>query len=297
VAKKKGRIELAVPGRGQIRDMLGEGKVLDPAVMLVGIFATLLGSRVAGQAMAEKVLKRVGSTVVRVLGTGAMGVAFLLESGRVLKLTRDHNELEAAQALMRKRHPNITRFYDVFIARNGLGTGVIVRGSVDQNVGLLARTMPEFLPLAKALREATDRAAEVVTGSRRSLYQAMNRWIGFLKDALEGVEVEPGVRLTIRDEYGNALTPAVRGVLGDAIAGAEFLRECGIFGFDFHAGNVGVVMGEVGAMRGVIYDIGLTSSRARRGIDTERVTLEDILPTFGRMVAEVKKNPIPTVRV
>jgi hypothetical protein len=253
--------------------------------------------------MTEKVLDRVGSRPVGVLGTGAMGIAFQLEDGRVLKLTRDHDELEAAQALMSKSHPNMVRFYDVFIARNGIGTGVIVRGSVDMNVASLARENAAFLPLAKALLTATRRASDLfyparvpasqggwgAPGStiepldvnRKNLKLAMGVWVDTLKNA------------TLKDDFGGDSPSLAHKYKNDAIAGAMFLRKCGVYGFDFHAGNVGIVA-EDGVTRGVIYDIGLTSSRARRGIDAERVTLTDILPAFGRMVP--KKNPIPEVR-
>jgi len=291
--KKKTPIDLAVPGRQQVLEMMKAGQYLDATSLLVGMFATLLGGQIAGAAMVEKILKRVGSRVTGVLGAGAMGVAFQLDNGRVLKLTRDRDELEAAQALMSKKHPNVVRFYDVFIARNGIGTGIVVRGSVDQNVARLARTMPDFLDLAKALGEATAKATNSMpldrmghpSLTRKSLKEGMGVWLDYLSNV-----VIPDVG----ERYMDA-----RQVLDDAIAGVEFIMARGVYGFDFHAGNIGVVMDEVGSMRGVVYDIGITSSRARAGadIDTERVTLEDILPAFGRMVASTKKNPIPTVRV
>lgn len=292
MAKKKAPIELAVPGRQQVRDMVKAGQHPNGTVILEQMFATLLGSQTAGVAMAEKILKRVKSRVTGVLGAGAMGVAFQLENGRVLKLTRDHDELEAAQVLMSKRHPNVIRFYDVFIARNGLGTGIVVRGSVDQNVAQLARTMPDFLDLAKALNKATEMATAFQPGwpdqfriTRKSLHEGMKVYLEELVSAYRSLTF-PAPRST-----------ATMQVLADTIAGVGFLLKCGVYGFDFHAGNIGVVASEVGERRGVVYDIGITSSRARKGIDTERVTLEDIMPVFGRMVKEAGRNPIPTVRV
>jgi hypothetical protein len=202
----------------------------------------------------------------------------------VLKLTRDRDELEAAQVLVDKRNPNVIRFYDVFIARNGHGVGVIVRGRVDHSVGKLSQysEMLDFVPLKQLLTRATDKAAfqlpEGKEPSRKDLLRAMEVWLDYLSN------------------FTPPPTTRAQAILNDAVAGVEFLKGCGVYGFDFHAGNVGVVTDAAGMMHGVIYDIGLTSSRARRGIDTERVTLEEILPVFGRMVSGAKKNPIPTVR-
>jgi hypothetical protein len=290
MAKKKTKdaVDLVMPGRSQIQSEIVAGHVFDAGKLLINIFSNLLGGLAAGQALTQKVLKRVGSRPTSVLGVGAMGVAFSLDSGRVLKLTRDRDEVEAAQALRDRHHPNVTRFYDTFIARNGVGIGIVVRGAVDQNVARLGKTMPEFFDLGRILNRATGMATAVQP------QDSMGRWKITRKSLQKGMEV---YLEALRPPYIAPVMARSAQVLADTIEGVGFIKKCGVYGFDFHAGNIGVVMDEVGSMRGVVYDIGITSSRARKGVDVERVGIEDILPVFGQMVAAARKNPLPTVRV
>jgi hypothetical protein len=62
----------------------------------------------------QSIAKRMGETVTAELGKGANGVAYALESGRVLKITPDQAEVALATRLRSKRlYKHIVNVYDV----------------------------------------------------------------------------------------------------------------------------------------------------------------------------------------
>jgi hypothetical protein len=64
---------------------------------------------------AHKVAEELGEKIVKELGSGDFGTAFLLESGKVLKLTFDTNEVNVAKKLTRNKNlfNNIMNYYNV----------------------------------------------------------------------------------------------------------------------------------------------------------------------------------------
>lgn len=102
----------------------------------------------------RRVLRRAGGEPVRLLGRGLFGAAYLLSSGRVMKLT-DSTELRAALALRRVRSPNVVRVHDAFGAEaGGRATAVVVRDAVDQTLDRAPRWMD---PLVDRLFVRTER--------------------------------------------------------------------------------------------------------------------------------------------
>ena len=64
---------------------------------------------------ANKVAEELGEKIVKELGSGDFGTAFLLESGKVLKLTYDTNEVKVAKKLTKNKNlfNNIMNYYNV----------------------------------------------------------------------------------------------------------------------------------------------------------------------------------------
>jgi len=64
---------------------------------------------------ANKVAEELGEKIVKELGSGDFGTAFLLESGKVLKLTFDTNEVNMAKKLTKNKNlfNNIMNYYNV----------------------------------------------------------------------------------------------------------------------------------------------------------------------------------------
>ena len=64
---------------------------------------------------ANKIAEELGEKIIKILGSGDFGTAFLLESGRVLKLTFDLNEIDIAKKLSNNRNwfKYVMNYYNV----------------------------------------------------------------------------------------------------------------------------------------------------------------------------------------
>lgn len=196
--------------------------------------------RKAAPGILERVLGRVGEEPAEELGGGEKGVAYLLPSGRVLKLTADEDELRAVALLRGKDRPNLVRVHDAFYVRDGgNGTGVVVRDAVDEVLGWSGR----YPNLASLLRFSVVLANDVYIqrrgtyGARRALRDAM----GFLADEIR----EPKTHRL--DAHERALVPGI-------LAAMSALEALGIYTIDFAPNNVGLVDG-----RPVLFDLSAAS--------------------------------------
>lgn len=93
-----------------------------------------------GPAAYAAMLKRLGEEPVDYLGSGYTGSAFLLPSGKVLKLTTNAELLAAIQLQKAGPHPNIATIHDAFAILQKdsqdriFGVAVVVKDAVDGDI-------------------------------------------------------------------------------------------------------------------------------------------------------------------
>lgn len=203
---------------------------------LMDALGNIFGKKAAPE-IHEKVIRRVKEEPVQELGAGEKGVAYLLPSGRVLKLTADEDELRAAALIRGKDVPNVVRIHDAFYVREGdSGTGVIVRDAVDEALGWSGR----YPNLASLLRFSVVLANDVFiqrSGAYDDERRALRDAMGFLADEIRDPKTH---RL---DAHERALVPGI-------LAAMAALDKLGIYTIDLAPNNLGVTEG-----RPVVFDL------------------------------------------
>lgn len=269
--------ELVVPLRDVAKAQIRSGERVDGAQFLRVSLSMLLSSPRAGEALAKKVVNRAGARPLEVLGVGLMGVAIRLSNGTVLKLTRDLNEVLSAAVIMSKKpHPNVVRFKDVFVASAGgmMATGVIVREAVATTLLNVGASLTErgadpsnpIVMLTRLVNEAARVAAKYAPEGGSTGLEAR-------REMKEAAEV---YLLKVDGERG--ASPEAERVRQGIVDGMKALMKMGVYGYDFHAGNIGLnPEGDGQLTHAVIYDIGLSSVPERR-LESVKVGMADLNP-------------------
>jgi len=198
-----------------------------------------------GDAIGQLVAMRAGQEPGKFLGSGARGAVYALGVGRVLKVTMDGNEVQAAQNLIGIRHPNLSFVHDVFIVTDGKkGAGIIVRDSVDTTLDKFDKKTSKMLDSVMdiVLESATykldfDMMDRIVGIDPQLLASEMDRAIDLLRN--RGCNVDEKVLFDIADAFRE-------------------LKHLGIVGIDFDAKNIGVI--KKPSPRVLIFDYGMTKS-------------------------------------
>jgi hypothetical protein len=174
-------------------------------------------------------LRRLGITQAAVLGAGSFGTAARLPDGRVVKITSDPSEVQAAAVLMGKKLAHIVAFYGAwFVEGVKVEVGVGWNGEKQEEilathrVGIVISQYVEpmkhdgnFFRLSTLVRDYTEKKEIFPLGPKRQARKV-------LYEASIGLE-----RLLRREGYVDV-----------ARALAE-LRGEGIYAIDAHGGNVG----------------------------------------------------------
>lgn len=202
-----------------------------------------------GREITAKILRRIGEEPVVVLGSGVMGVAYGLPSGRVLKLTSDEGELLAMNRLKGLEKPNLIRVFDAFQVPSKMGPmGVIVREDAGEVIG----ETPRYSRLATHLREVQQKAMDEFEFLQEQMPEAEAHWTAMIAaaDALTA----GAYRDLMPDEQ--ALIPEIRKAL-------LALLEERIFVIDVSPGNIAIRDGEA-----VVFDPSFATVQGpRRAID------------------------------
>lgn len=209
-------------------------------------------------AVKSAILDRVKDRPNKMLGAGGFGVAYGLDSGRVLKLTTDPTEMRTAAYLLTIDAPSaMTTVYDAFLVRPEYKwqppTGVIVRDGVDFDVKLDIKRdrFPQEKLVAKAINAAYHAGQAVQIDFAHEEGVELDD-----EDALcEGMEAYADVLAEYLEK--GALKPHAFGLISDYREGIMELTELGICGSDFRVGNVGYDKDED---KIVIFDLGFASS-------------------------------------
>lgn len=198
----------------------------------------------AGDAIGQIVAMRSGREPGKYLGSGAKGAVYALGRDRVLKVTMDGNEVQAAVNLIGVRHPNLSFVHDAFIVTDGeKGSGFIVRDSIDT-------TLDDFDSRAsKALDEIMDKVLEAAS---KNIGGDIVKFEDVDLDALAG---QVGRAVDLLREDGCEFDEQLLFDIADALRELKYL---GIIGIDFDSKNVGII--EKPTIRSVIFDYGMTKS-------------------------------------
>lgn len=219
------------PGRpemGAIPEDVGLRRPRTGALPLKAALQDIFGP--AAARLYPRILERVREEPVRHLGEGEKGVAYLLPSGRVLKLTADPDEVRAVALLVGRDLRNVVRVHDAFAVRDGeTGVGIIVRNAVDAVLGEAGR----YPNLVTHLRFSVTMANEFYRKRRKELHVREALWEAMLFLA-ETVEGEPARTL---DHHERALIPGILNAVRE-------LNGAAIYTIDFGPGNIGLVDGE-----------------------------------------------------
>lgn len=183
-----------------------------------------------GPRIVDEILRRVGEEPVVVLGYGAMGVAYGLPSGRVLKVTSDEGELRALNRLRGLDKRNLIRVFDAFQVSSKMGPmGVIVREDAGEIIDEAAR----YSRLASHLREIQQATATVYRDHEGKMPDAEAHWLAMLYASEALTE---GAYATLWPDE-QALIPEIQKAL-------QALLEEHIFATDVSPRNIGLHDGE-----------------------------------------------------
>lgn len=189
----------------------------------------------SGDRLYREIVQRAGEEPGEELGHGMWGVAYLLPSGRALKITASPGEVRAMKILQEVNHPNLVRVHDVFtVQSNGSGVGVVVRDAVDDVLrNVLDQGQSNLLNIAKTNAAMT--------------YDKLSR-----EGMPEGQALDEGMKAFTRYLRKWRQEPLFPGI----ISGVEKLRKLGLVGIDLHEANIGVDDPGTDKARPVIFDIG-----------------------------------------
>lgn len=210
-----------------------------------------------GDAVAQLVAMRAGQEPGKYLGKGAKGAVYALGQGRVLKVTMDGSEVQAAAHLIGVRHPNLSLVHDVFVVTNGVnGAGIIVRDAVDTTLdrfnkeaaAQVDRIMDEVLASVEGKADPDGKGLLDLHPS--ILIEEVGRMIALFRE--EGCDVEESFFFDLADAF-------------------RTLKHYGIIGIDFDSKNVGIV--KKPKPRVVIFDYGMTKSPP---VEVEVVSLQSL---------------------
>lgn len=189
-----------------------------------------------GPAGYEALTKRLGEEPIDYLGSGFTGSAFLLPSGKVLKLTTNAELLAAIRLQKAGEHPNVATIHDAFAILQKdsqdriFGVAVVVKDAVDGDIMSLGD--PRLAEAAQKLIGWWEPA--LPTGGRPRLQfdcESLQRWI------------DESAKLDL-DDYEQVLRQ-------DLVDGIDFLAANGLCPGDLlDFTNVGVKDG-----RAVFFDI------------------------------------------
>ena len=204
----------------------------------------------AGARIYRQIVDRVGKEPAAELGHGMKGVVYDLGDGRVLKLTADASEIEAMTLMMKSKHPNLVRVYDVFVVCRGQsGIGVVVR----EWVGQVLENIESMDSMNSKIRMAVDDAEEsyeeaIGSTKTEAVRYAMEDLLAYLENVGDGsterLKIEHGIR-----------------------AGIGALMDMGIYGIDFDPRNIAIDDGG----NPVIFDVGVVEINPRRTMKISRV--------------------------
>lgn len=209
-----------------------------------------LGPREALQ-VSEKIFSRIKERPVQILGSGTMGVAYLLPSGKVLKLTSDEDEVDAMNLMKEKRGtPNLLSVYDVFTVKTSRGPmGVIVRDDAGDSIQSLHERYPFLSGFLTILQ---DQAAEVYYDRRREVGNKEARWEAMLFYA----------QALMDDDYREHLRPEELALLPDIAKAVHALMEIGVYTIDLLPDNIAIRDGEI-----FVFDPGFGDVEEKRPVD------------------------------
>lgn len=138
----------------------------------------------------------------RFLGSGTMGVAYEVD-GKVLKLTRDTAEAQAAIKIVGKEHPNVYEVYNV--GRR--------QGKFSEEKDSLYIIMCELIGGDSAERFPEKEAQEIIKSLYSSADKVRYKWPGTFNDALDKlrstIEAEPSLFEEGQRDYELALDRAI----------------------------------------------------------------------------------------
>jgi hypothetical protein len=208
----------------------------------------------------EALVGRLGEEPVEYLGSGFVGSAFLLESGKVLKFT-NKAELHSADILMndysgvhpedaegfpprREPHPNVIQIHDAFALLQNeteeriFGVGVVVKDAVDEVLDSVAD--PELF-----------RAAERLVGNWEAPDIAPRRPY-YLRPVPEAIEADCwDLEQWVERSAKLRLSPVEKALRNDLAAGIEHLLDLDLCPGDLLTmSNIGIKGG-----RAVFFDI------------------------------------------
>lgn len=171
------------------------------------------------------IAEKLGEKLVRTLGTGSYGIAYLTESGKVLKITTDEWEALTAKFLMDKNISGIVKYYKVVeIDSPNLITAYDYDAHSDdgEEYGIEQYALPIYALLMDYVQPITD-------DSIRRLIRKVTYLIKFRIDAVDKLK---NIQLDL--EGGE------KGVISELIDILESLNSLGIESIDFNEGGVGL---------------------------------------------------------
>ncbi len=192
-----------------------------------------------------------------ILGSGAFGTACAMDDGRVLKLTSDPTETQAAYILTGKNLPHVVRMYGSWFVRGVRINAVLaIRGGGPFEFGPVKKTRRKW-PMGINIVERVQplshdwEAARGLSMTVRDYKREHDLWpeqiakMGHerarqaLKEASEGLEKtlrETADDLTRSNHVGDAK------LANDVADALRETREQGVYAVDVHGGNVGSVL-------------------------------------------------------
>lgn len=184
----------------------------------------------------KSIVERVGIEPGEALGHGQRGVVYDLGAGRVLKLTEDAGEMEAAAIISRNPYSNLVRIYDAFVICDGQrGVGAIVR----EWVGSALDDLEDLKGFSDSLAMATMHAEDAFHDKIDEGLPADAALAGAVEDLVAYIE-------------GIGIGPQQEKIERGIRAGIEALAARGIFGIDFAGRNIAVD----DSGNAVIFDLG-----------------------------------------
>ena len=182
---------------------------------------------------------------VKVLGSGYYGVAFDIGGGKVLKLTKDKAERNAASLIAGKRLKGVYKIFGVYNwAKTDLVT-FIVTEKVTMNESKARQVIRAVEDVTRAFVQVSSKTSVVVGSPSSSGWNSSKaEWTKFKKDVAEGKH----------SDYLGAKIKTIELAEG-IIQGFMSLDKAGIFWADLHAGNVAFRGGKA-----VIIDMGHSKS-------------------------------------
>lgn len=190
----------------------------------------------------ENIKKFIGSNIIKKLGSGSNGIAYLMSNNKVLKVTTDDEEAGTSALVKNIDHPNIIKIYDVaeWIPKRDIEVG---HSRSNVKVYFIVQEKLEAGPAIE--NKLKDYIPDFVNEFGESLLNAA-AYIGGIESKEKEIESNSNISEDARKFYL------------DVIEALKELKVRGIYWMDISASNIGRRKGDY-----VVFDLGVSVSQGK----------------------------------